>query len=71
MRKFLEIPFHKTEFKDFYDENGGAKRAITSISNFFVRQRGHMAKPLFTARSKEAENIPNTKKMENDIFVVL
>ena len=30
-----------------------------------------MAKPLFTARSKEAENIPNTKKMENDIFVVL
>ena len=30
-----------------------------------------MAKPLFTARSKEAENIPNTKKMENDIFVVM
>ena len=30
-----------------------------------------MAKPLFTARSKEAENITNTKKMENDIFVVI
>ena len=29
-----------------------------------------MAKPLFTARSKEAENIPNTKKNGNDIFVV-
>ena len=29
-----------------------------------------MAKPLFTARSKEAENIPNTKKWKM-IFLLL
>ena len=74
MRKFLEIPFHKTEFKDFYGKNGGAKTAITSISNFFVRQKEIEViwQNLYLQLGQKRLKIYLIqKKMENDIFVVL